>query len=265
MSATALFIALPVSPWSEKARWALDHHSIRYTERLHVPLMGEPLLRWRLRRLRGRITVPLLLAGGQAFTDSYDIAHFAERTGHGAPLFLRGHEDEIDHWNRVSNDIMDAGRALFTDRALHDREARQESLRGVVPRPFRRMLAPLATVGLRFIQRKHHVPRSGMDTRRDRIRAGLAELRGALADGRPFILGRTFSYADVAMATALQGVVAPPAQCSEHLHLGPGLRRSLTDLELASEMTDVVEWRDQLYINHRGTTRVIHSLAATPA
>lgn len=265
MSATALFIALPVSPWSEKARWALDHHSIRYTERLHVPLMGEPLLRWRLRRLRGRITVPLLLADGQAFTDSYDIAHFAERTGHGAPLFLRGHEAETDHWNQVSERVMSAGRSLFTGRALGDREAKQESLRGVVPRPFRRALAPLAGVAMRFIQRKHHVPRHQEDTVRDGIRASLGELRRALSDGRRYILGQDFSYADIAMAAALQMIVAPPPECTEHLHLGPGLRRSATDLELAGELTDLAEWRDQLYINHRGTAPVIHHLAATPA
>jgi glutathione S-transferase len=53
------------SPWTEKARWALDHHGIRYRCEEYVPLAGEPWLRLRARRFHGRISV--LTCSGPAY------------------------------------------------------------------------------------------------------------------------------------------------------------------------------------------------------
>ena len=38
------------SPWTAKARWALDHHKIPYRYREHLILFGMPELRWRLKK-----------------------------------------------------------------------------------------------------------------------------------------------------------------------------------------------------------------------
>ena len=72
-------------------------------------------------------------------------------------------------------------------------------------------------------------------------------MRDALSDGRRCLLGE-FSYADIAMASALQ-FVAPVGD--EHIRLGPATRRAWTDLDLAGELTDLIEWRDQLYASRR--------------
>ena len=53
-------IHLPYSPWSQKARWALDHHGIAYRTQKYLPMLGEPYLRWRTGRWRRRATVPVL-------------------------------------------------------------------------------------------------------------------------------------------------------------------------------------------------------------
>jgi len=62
------------SPFSEKARWALDHHRIPYAYREHYPLIGELSLRLRARRLKGRVSTPLLLAPEGPVLDSFAIA-----------------------------------------------------------------------------------------------------------------------------------------------------------------------------------------------
>ena len=62
--------ALPYSPWSEKATWALDHHRIDYKYDEHMPLVGDIKLRWRLRKPKGIVTVPVLEDGGRFFTDT---------------------------------------------------------------------------------------------------------------------------------------------------------------------------------------------------
>jgi glutathione S-transferase len=248
MSASPTLVALPMSPWSEKARWALDHHGIDYVEKTYVPMLGAPLLRWRLRRLRGRVTVPILVdERGTSYLDSFDIARYAERSGHGEPLFRRGEEQEIAYWNRLSDDAMHAARALVTSRMADDREARDEMLATVAPRGLAAVLKPTALVAVRFLQRKYHTRDADEAAHRDRLRHIMLELRQTLS-GRRFLVGDALSYCDIAMATSLVGVEPVAAR---HLPLGPATRRSWTDLELAGEFTDLLGWRDQLYAEHR--------------
>ena len=38
-NATPRLVFLSISPWSERARWALDHHGIDYELVAHVPLL----------------------------------------------------------------------------------------------------------------------------------------------------------------------------------------------------------------------------------
>lgn len=258
---------IPISPWSEKARWALDHHRIEYALKVFTPMLSEPALRWRLRRTRGprtersprqldagshrvtpwaSVTVPVLFAGGEAYTDSFDIAHWAERHGAGAPLFRRGLEEEIAGWNQVSEAAMRAGRALTLFRVVADPQARAEALPDLVPRPLRRPLDSATRLGVRYLQKKHRFADDEHGNRAE-LRACFGELRHALADGRRFVLGE-LSYADIAMAAALQ-FVSPVAD--RFIPLGPATRRAWTDLELAGELTDLLEWRDQLYAAHR--------------
>ena len=241
-----LLTAIPYSPWSEKARWALDHHRIQYVEEAYTPMLSEPALRWRLRRARGPVSVPVLFADGEAFTDSFDIAHYAERRGAGTPLFRRGLEAAIARWNRLSDAAMSAGRALVSFRVEGDPQARSEALPDLVPRALRRPLDPVARVGVRFLARKYRF-REDEHAHRAELRARLVEMRDALSDGRRCLLGE-FSYADIAMASALQ-FVAPVGD--EHIRLGPATRRAWTDLDLAGELTDLLEWRDQLYATRR--------------
>jgi len=238
--------ALPNSPWSEKARWALDHHQIEYVEKQYTPMLSEPALRWRLRRARGPVTVPVLFAGDQTYTDSFDIAHYAERRGSGTPLFRRGLENAIAHWNQLSDAAMSAGRALVAGRVAADPQARSEALPDLVPKPLRRPLDPAARLGVSFLRKKYGCSDDEQENRAA-LRDALAELRTALADGRQYLLGQ-LSYADIAMASALQ-FVSPVDD--RHIRLGPATRRAWTDLELAGELTDLLEWRDQLYAGRR--------------
>lgn len=244
----ATFVALPLSPWSEKARWALDHHDVAYVEKAYTPMLGAPALRWKLRRLRGRVTVPVLFdPTGAVWLDSFEIARYAESTGGGEPLFRRGQEQAIARWNRLSDEAMDAARALVTSRLVEDPAAQHEALAGVVPRGLAGVLKPTASLALRFLQRKYRMREADEATHRARLHAILVELRAALG-GRRFLVGDALSYCDIAMASALLGV--EPGD-SVHLQFGPATRRSSTDLELAGEFTDLLGWRDQIYAEHR--------------
>ena len=67
---TARLVTLHVSPFSERARWALDHHGIAYRVDPHTPFLGEPRLRRLVAKARTprpqRAVYPLLAGGWEA-------------------------------------------------------------------------------------------------------------------------------------------------------------------------------------------------------
>lgn len=236
-------VALSYSPWSEKARWALDHHRVEYRRVEYVPMLGAPLLRAATRRWSGRVTVPVLLGDGPPRLDSWDIALRAEEIGEGAPLFA-GDRGAIAGWNALSDRALAASRAAAIARVAADPGAQQESLPGLVPSALRPALRPVATVGVGYFRRKY-----GGDAPPERaLEDALAELREALdARGGEHVLGE-LSYADIAMAAALQ-FVRPVAD--RFIRLGPASRRAYSDEALARRYEDLIEWRDRFYDRYR--------------
>ncbi|WP_239014942.1 glutathione S-transferase N-terminal domain-containing protein [Archangium violaceum] len=66
-------VGLGYSGWTEKARWAMDHHRLAYQYSEHIPLLGELRLR-RHAPPGGRGTVPLLVEDSGITMGSYAIA-----------------------------------------------------------------------------------------------------------------------------------------------------------------------------------------------
>ena len=236
------------APWCEKARWALDHHGIHYRRIEHLPLLGEPALRWAARRGRGRVTVPLLVTRDARLCDSLSIAQWADRVGAGEPLFPPAVTSEVDAWNRRSEMLMEAGRALLLPRLLANDRALREQLPPFVPRALRATMQPVAAMAARHLMRKYGIVADRVGVLEDTVRDGLRAVRAALVrDGRHLVAGR-FTYADVAMATALQFIV-PVSDA--YMPLGPATRVAWTHPELARGSADLIAWRDRLYTERR--------------
>ncbi|MFO0579832.1 MAG: glutathione S-transferase [Polyangia bacterium] len=240
-------VVLPISPWSERARWALDHHGLKYKTLFHEPLVGERRLRKLVGATKQRATVPVLLVGGEVLTESWDIARYADREGPKSRLIPAEHEAEIKEWSRRADQAMEASRGLITLALQSSREAQLEGLPRGVPGALRPLLLPVARYAMGWFGRKYGVRREDAAAYRERVRASLQELRGALARSSPYLLG-TFTYADIVTATSLQGIVPVDGA---YIRLGPGMRAAWTQPELAAEFSDLIAWRDQLYAQHR--------------
>jgi len=243
-------LGLPYSPWTEKARWALDVRKVPYRYRTFQPLVGEPALRLKTRRFRGNVTVPVLTDDrGAVYADSADIARFADTLGDGPTLFPKEHEAAIAHFIEVGERALAAGRVLSLHRTLDDDAALTElvprGLRGVLGR-----LAPrLGELGVRRTLRKYGAGARAIEQHRADARAALDELRAALATSTstPKTVLGAFTFADIAAAQMLS-FVSPPAF---GIKLGKASRRGFTDPELAKDYADLVAWRDALYEAHR--------------
>jgi len=236
------------APWCEKARWALDHHRVRYRYTEHVPMLGELALRLAARRPVGRVTVPLLVDGEQVIMSSFAIARHAERGGHGTPLFPGGRDDEVAAWNERSDAVMSSGRAMLLPRMLQSREALREQLPGFIPRAIRPAVRGMASAGVRYLMRKYAIDPSDAARHEAASRRALDALRAALAPDRRHLLDDRLSYADIAMAASLQFVLPVDGR---YIALGPATREVWTHPGLAAEYPDLLAWRDRLYATFR--------------
>jgi len=240
---------LPYSPWSEKAKWALDARHVPYRFHHYQPLIGEPALRFKTGRWRGNVTVPVMVCdAGKVYDDSAAIARFADEHGEGPTLFPREHEAAIAHWIDLGERCLAAGRVLSLHRTLEDDEALTE----LVPRGMRRLgtiAARIGGLGVRRTLRKYRIRGESIAEHEKTMRDALDELRATLArsTSSPKTVLGTFTFADIAAAQML-AFVSPPAF---GLRIGKASRRGFTDPKLAAEYADLIAWRDALYEAHR--------------
>lgn len=243
--------ALSYSPWSEKARWALDHHHVAYEEIAHQPIIGDLRLRLLLRKPTGRVTVPLLDDRGILFTDSLDIARHADAIGSGSPLFPKGREREVEAWNQKSEAALGAMRATMVLRVVDDPQAARASLPPQVPEALAPLLVPVAQRMMGGFAAKYNM-REVAATSAGKAEAVLEELAEALSGGRKYLLGEAFSYADITMALVLQTVSAVDERFMARF---PGSIENWGRPDLAARHPELIAWRDELYTKHRRPTR----------
>lgn len=240
----ATLVHMTQSPYSEKARWALDHHQISYKSVVHLPLVFEPALRVLSRQPRKKVTVPMLFANGEVYRDSLDIALFAERHGNRAPLFPEDKKSAIFAWNDNADTMLNAGRGRLMERLIASRPALQEA----VPAPLDKLgsaMLPVAKLAAEFVAAKHTANKPPA-AHAEAIITGILEQAEAALFYEDYLVGSEFTFADVAMASAL-GMVVPHARQP----LGPASREVWTEPAIAAAFPSLIAWRDRIFEQHR--------------
>jgi glutathione S-transferase len=222
-------LGLHYSPWTHRARWALDHCGIRYQYSEFLPGVGEPWLRLRMRRFRGLAQVPVLFADGAVVAGSQAIARYAAGCVGGAPL---GDFAACAHWEALSDAAGAEARMQVTSRLLASPRAQEEALDGVVPRALQPAFRWLSRGVMRALQKKY-----GTLARAGALRELLQAASAQLTNQR-HLLG-TFSYADIAVASTLQ--------LHEHIAVSqPATRAAWTWPEIERDHPVLVAWRARL-------------------
>ncbi len=243
----ATLYGLSYSPWTIRARWALRHHGVPHRYREHVIYLGEPLLRWRARRLgTGRATVPLFVDGSLVLGDSFEIMEHADRVGGGASL---GTDDpKVRAWPARIEPALQEARVRVTRAILADPEALTEAAASATPRFAASLFRPLAAAGARHVAKKYGFGvEGGVDGAT--TQGVLEALRAAIGDG-PYVED-AFSAADLCAVSLLQGI----CPVGDHIHLDPATRRAWTDEALASRYADLLAWRDGIFERHWPSSR----------
>lgn len=234
-------VGLSYSPWTHRAQWALDHHRIGYDFEHYLPVVGEPLLRLRAKKLTGKLSVPMLLTPHGAIGDSIAIARHADSIGSGTKLY-DGHEAAVARWREIAEGALDAARGLVMRAIEASPRAQEESVSLPLPRALK---GPTARFGTFMLTRKWNARLPAAEAEARVIRA-LEQLREGL-EGREYLDGE-FSLADIMMTGVVQ-VIQPVAD--EFIRLQPATREAWTRSTLAARFGDLVGWRDMIFAKHR--------------
>ncbi len=205
----ARLITIPFSHFCEKARWGLEHAQIAYREQAHLPVFH-----WRvLGRLGAGRTVPVLQIDGRILTDSTEILRFCDerappdRKLYSAPFAseIAALEDELDET------LGPHARRLVYFHTLPDRQLILAISRPNVPRWQWLGLAAAFPVARAYLRRGLRIDAAGAARSLDKINHVLDRIDARLADGRRFLVGDTFSAADLTFA-ALAALLVHPSE-----------------------------------------------------
>ena len=242
---------LDISHFNEKARWALDYKHVEHERRSVFPGMQE----LRARTLRGGTsTLPVLDIDGTRIGDSTRIIEEIERRWPDPPLYPEDPEDR--HEALELEDFFDEHcahelRRVVFDPLLHHPELMAEAT-GADRRRGGALVKALFPVVNRAVRMKYGVtPERAAEARRV-VLAAMDRLEAEIGPSG-YLVGDSFSVADLGAAAILSPLVAPP-EFPYH------------QLDPAGLPDDLREWRESLierpafryvldmYSRHRGVS-----------
>ena len=238
---------IPLSHYSEKARWALDYKHIAH--RRKVLGAGYLIRAW---RATGHGTLPILFLDGRAIGDSTHIIAALEERYPEPPLYpsdagARQHALALEDY--LDEQLGPALRAaIVTPLFRHDPDVALHVLTTGMPEKAYQNLRPLVRIFRAFYRFRHHISEKKLNVYQDKVTAALDWIEREL-QGRAYLVGATFTVADLTAAALLAPVLQPP-------ELQYPLRVELPSYAQEYRATllrhPAMEWAATIYRLHRG-------------
>jgi glutathione S-transferase len=239
-----LLYQFPISHYCEKARFALDYKGINYRTRNLLP----GLHRLTTTRFGQGSSVPVLTHHGVAIQGSAAIITYLDEISTGKPLTpsdpsLRAEALAWEHW--LDADVGPAVRRYCYHTLLHHRGITTDFFARGGPWWGRLYLM----VGYRGLVKKMRefmeINEASAAHALTRIRGFIERLNGEYA-GREFLVGHSFSRADLAAAALFAPMFQPPQYGLEWPAQMPQPLQGVAD-----EMTPQLEWARRMYRDYR--------------
>lgn len=245
------FVFFPPSPWSERARWALDLSGMSYDTIVFTPLISNPYARWLSRNVNRKLTIPLAVSDrGKEKTilqDSLEIARYSntKRLNDREDLFPAKHANEIITWHNLSESLLDILRIRANPRMKDSRELQLNNLPPIIPKIAKPLFLPLSRYALDYFEKKYPL-QSG--DHQNILHDGLERIRTALKNSTSGYILDQFSFADITVAVIFQAI--SPGD-NRFVPIEDAMRECWKDQDLILQYGDLLEWRDTLYAKHR--------------
>jgi glutathione S-transferase len=255
---TPLLWHIPLSHYSEKARWALDYKRIAH----HRQVLGANYL-LRAWRATGRGKLPILWLDGRAIGDSTDIIAALEARYPEPPLYPR--DAAARRRTLALEDYFDEGlgpalrAAIITPLFRHDPDIALRALTTGMPDKAYRMLRPLRRIFPAYYRFRHDIEDANLESDRATVNAALDRIEQE-RQGRMYLVGDAFTVADLTAAALLGQLVRPPElEYPPRVELPPYLEEYRGTL-LGHPAT---QWAAGIYRLHRGRSAEVPRRSAT--
>jgi glutathione S-transferase len=237
---------LKVSPYNEKARWALDHKRVPHVRRA-VPPIGHPSVS---RIVGGRGTMPVLAIGGRAIGDSSEIIAELERRAPEPPLYPA---DPAERARALElEDLFDEQLGPYTRRlvlhhALRDADLLLDAFTPDLHGPARRAVRAAFPLVRRNVRRDFKIDDRTVSEAFEKVAAAGERLRTERGPSG-YLVGGSFSVADLALAAICAPAVAPPQFPYPQPQRG---HRLFAPLREALDRAGLLEFTLRMYELHR--------------
>ncbi len=224
---TMKLIQMYASPWAERVRWVLNFKGLPYEKQNYQPGVDEEAVK----KLTGQAQVPVLLVDGTVIPDSTAIVNWLEQH-HPEPALMPTTEKDRAQamlWEELMDGVLGPqARMLIIGHFLRSSE-------------------PELQQGGRYFAQKYQHTSYAEERAKVTVERILTILKHAL-DGRQYLVGDTFTRADLTTASMLLLVKPPP----DDLFLFPASMRPMYTAPLDSASAPIFAWRDKMYRKHRG-------------
>jgi glutathione S-transferase len=240
---------LEISHYNEKVRWALDYKRVRHVRRAVTPGLQELTAR----RLRAGRTVPILELNGHAIGDSTRIIEEIERLWPEPPLYPSGPEERRraleleEYFDEACGPAV--RRVLFNDNL-----AEPEKFFGMFYGPDHPRLGLLKTLSpvLTPVVKRRWAQPERVAHSREVVRAALQKVEAEAGPGG-YLVGDSFSVADLTAASILGLIVVPPEFPYIKLH-PDGRAAQFREFRASLKDRPGFKWVEDMYARHRGTS-----------
>jgi glutathione S-transferase len=245
---------VPISHYSEKARWALAHKGVEHERRAPPPGAHMAIAIWLTRGAQK--TFPVLQLDGRAIGDSTAIIEALERRWPDPPLYPADPADRrraLELEDSFDEELGPQVRLIGFHELRKDPEAMGEVSATMLPPPMRRLPGSDAFArrfAAAFTQLRYRVAadEAAAAARRD-VLAGLDRLESELeASGGEYLAGDRFSVADLTAAALLYPLVAPPEGPQVQPDVGPA---GFEEFRASISERPGYRWVAETYRKHR--------------
>jgi len=241
---------LEISHYNEKARWALDYKGIAHVRRAVTPALQELTAR----RLRAGRTVPVLEMNGRAIGDSTKIIEEIGRQWPEPPLYPADPEERSrvldleDYFDEQCGH--DLRRVLFNDN-MAEPEKFLAMLYGA-DHPRIGLLKKLSPVFFQVLKWRFRIRPETVEESREKVRAAFDKLEAGVGPSG-YLVGESFTVADLTAASILAPIVMPPE--FPYIKLHPD-ERTAQSRRFRDSLKDRpgFKWVEDMYARHRGTS-----------
>jgi glutathione S-transferase len=202
-------ITIPVSHYCEKVRWALTKLQISYVEEPHMP----PFHRFATSRVGGKST-PVMITETSVFTDSTDIFRYLDKMAPAnAKLYpndtnLRREVEELE--DLFNQQLGPATRRWGYFYIMNDYNTIKRVWCQGVPFVERILFPVVFPVMQKVVQQTFNITPESAVQAHEEIKSIFAKVSELLVDGRTYLVGDSFSAADITFAALAAPVLQPP-------------------------------------------------------